>query len=82
MAKVIFEFEIGEDDDLIEIHHNARRMASCIEELAASLRTKLKHAPNDAQRNAWLPMAVLFKQCIAHDLYQSPVATDYELATS
>lgn len=78
MAKVIFEFEMGEDDWLIEIHHKAHRMETALENLARALRVKTKHARDDDELRQWLPLAKLFKECVAGDLYRSPVPTDFD----
>lgn len=78
MAKVIFEFEIGEEDDLIRIHQNALKLHSAIDDFTRELRSKLKHAPNNDELKKWIPLAELFKQYVSTQHYSNPLATDYE----
>lgn len=77
MAKVIFEFEIGEEDDLISLHMKARAMERAINGLAEALRGKTKYAPNKHELGLWLPLAMLFKDHVDSDLYDCAIPTDY-----
>lgn len=77
MAKVIFEFEIGEDDELIRIHQNARALHGSIDDFTSALRTKLKHAPNSDELKKWIPLAKLFKEHVSSDHYNNTLGTDY-----
>lgn len=77
MAKVIFEFEIGEEDDLIRIHQNALNLHSAIDDFTGALRSKLKYAPNNDELKKWIPLAELFKKHVSTQHYSNPLTTDY-----
>lgn len=64
MAKVIFEFEIGEDDYFIRLHNNAKPMADAIEHLSDQIRAKMKHGDR-AEIEKWWPFAKMFKDAMS-----------------
>ena len=64
MAKIIFEFTIGEDDHLIRRHNNAEAMERGIEHLASQIRARMKHG-DEATRRQWWPLAKLVKDSMS-----------------